>query len=338
MNSAKIAAIASFLPNSRLTNDDLAQVFEGWSAEKIFQKTGIRERAIAGSAETAGDLGFEAGRRLLDGHGISRDSVDFLIFCTQSPDYFLPTTACIIHQRLGLRPSAGAIDVNQGCSGFVYSLSLAKGLIVSGAASRVLILTADTYSKFIHPRDKSVRTLFGDAGAAVLVDAASDTDASGIGEFVFGTDGSGAANLIVPTGGSRRPRSAETGVEVEDSSGNVRTGDSLYMNGSEIMAFTLRAVPEAVRQLELRSGIALRSSDFVVMHQANAFMLEALRKKIAIPREKFPVRLENVGNTVSSTIPLVLEELFRSQAGSGKLAALVGFGVGYSWAACYIRL
>jgi 3-oxoacyl-[acyl-carrier-protein] synthase-3 len=337
MNS-KIEAVGSYVPVGRLSNQDLAHVFGGWSAEKIFEKTGIRERAIAGSSETAGDLGFEAGRRLLEQRGVSVGSIDFLIFCTQSPDYFLPATACIIHNRLGLRTSAGAIDVNQGCSGFVYSLSLAKGLIASGAASRVLVLTADTYSKYIHPLDRSVRTLFGDAGAAVLVDAVSDTDPSGIGDFVFGTDGSGAGNLIVPTGGSRRPKSAETGVEFKDSSGNVRTGDSLYMNGSEIMAFTLRAVPEAVRQLEMRSGIALGSSDFVVLHQANAFMLEALRKKMAIPREKFPVRLEDVGNTVSSTIPLVLEELFRSQAGSGKLAALVGFGVGYSWAACYIRL
>ena len=336
--SAKIVAVASHLPEGRLTNEDLEQIFEGWSAGKIFEKTGIRERGSAGPTETAGDLGFAAGNRLIEQHGISRDSIDFLILCTQSPDYFLPTTACLIHQRLGLRSSAGAIDVNQGCSGFVYSLSLAKGLISSGEASRVLILTADTYSKYIHPRDKSVRTLFGDAGAAVLVDAASDGDPSSIGVFVFGTDGSGANNLIVPTGGSRHPRSAETGIEVQDSSGNVRTGDNLYMNGSEIMAFTLRAVPEAVRQLERRSGVKLETCDFVVLHQANAFMLEALRKKMAIPREKFPVRLEFCGNTVSSTIPLVLEELFRSQAGSGKLAALVGFGVGYSWAACYIRL
>lgn len=336
--SAKIVAVASHLPEGRLTNEGLAQVFAGWSAEKIFEKTGIRERAIAGPTETAGDLGFAAGSRLITDNGIPPDSIDFLIFCTQSPDYHLPTTACLIHQRLGLRSSAGAIDVNQGCSGFVYSLSLAKGLISSGEASRVLILTADTYSKYIHPRDKSVRTLFGDAGAAVLVDVASHEEPSGIGPFVFGTDGTGANNLIVPTGGARQPKSAETAVEVQDASGNVRTGDNLYMNGSEIMAFTLRAVPQAIRQLEGRSGIALATSDYVVMHQANAFMLEALRKKLAIPRDKFPLHLESCGNTVSSTIPLVLESLVTSQRGSGKLVALIGFGVGYSWAACYIRL
>jgi 3-oxoacyl-[acyl-carrier-protein] synthase-3 len=336
--NAKISAIASFLPKGRLSNDDLAGLFDDWSAEKIFKKTGIRERAIASADQTAGDLAASAAERLFSEHSIAPESVDFLIFCTQSPDYFLPTTACVIHRTLRLRSSAGAIDVNQGCSGFVYSLSLAKGLIASGSASRVLILTADTYSKYIHPRDKSVRTLFGDAGAAVLVDAAAAQSPSRIGSFVFGTDGAGACNLIVPTGGARQGRSAASAVEVEDQSGNIRTGDNLYMNGSEIMSFTLGTVPAAIRQLEGATGTPLGACDYVVMHQANAFMLEALRKKLAVPPERFPLRLEQCGNTVSSTIPLVLEPLMREQGGSGKLAVLVGFGVGYSWAACHVWL
>jgi 3-oxoacyl-[acyl-carrier-protein] synthase-3 len=337
MNS-KITAVSSFFPQSRLTNEDLAALFEDWSADKIFKKTGIRERAIAGPEETAGDLAASAAEKLFVEHSIEPQSVDFLIFCTQSPDYFLPTTACLIHRRLGLRASSGAIDVNQGCSGFVYSLSLAKGLIASGSAKRVLILTADTYSKYIHLRDKSVRTLFGDAGAAVLVDAAPADSASRVGSFVFGTDGAGACNLIVPTGGARTSRSAASGVEVHDESGNIRSGDNLYMNGSEIMSFTLGTVPSAIRELEAQTGHSLQTCDYVVMHQANAFMLEALRKKLSIPPEKFPMRLEFCGNTVSSTIPLVLEGLVREQAGSGKLAVLVGFGVGYSWAACHVWL
>ena len=335
---SKISAISSFLPENRLSNEDLAALFEDWSPEKIFKKTGIRERAIAGANETAGDLAGSAAERLFAEYAIVPESIDFLIFCTQSPDYFLPTTACVIHRRLGLRSTSGAIDVNQGCSGFVYSLSLAKGLIASGSARRVLILTADTYSKYIHPRDKSVRTLFGDAGAAVLVDAVDTERPSRIGDFVFGTDGAGACNLIVPTGGARQSRSAASAIEVEDPSGNVRTGDNLYMNGSEIMSFTLGAVPAAIRQLSDLTGTPLDACDYVVMHQANAFMLEALRKKLAIPPERFPTRLEHCGNTVSSTIPLVLEGLVREQGGSGRLTALVGFGVGYSWAACHVWL
>ena len=337
MNS-RIVAISSFFPSKKLDNNYLSAVFPDWSAEKIFAKTGIRERAIAGDNETAGDLAASAAEKLFSEHSLAPDSIDFLIFCTQSPDYFLPTTACVIHRRLGLRSNAGAIDVNQGCSGFVYSLSLAKGLIASGSARRVLILTADTYSKYIHPRDKSVRTLFGDAGAAVVVDATSAVSEARIGSFVFGTDGAGAYNLIVPTGGARQGRSAASAVEVEDQSGNIRTGDNLYMNGSEIMSFTLGTVPAAIRQLEAVTGTPLRSCDYVVLHQANAFMLEALRKKLAVPPERFPLRLEQCGNTVSSTIPLVLEPLVREQGGSGKLAALVGFGVGYSWAACHVWL
>jgi 3-oxoacyl-[acyl-carrier-protein] synthase-3 len=336
--NARISAISSHLPANVLTNEELAENFEGWTADKILAKTGIRLRAIAADGETAGDLAGLAAERLFREHGVSPEAIDFLIFCTQSPDYFLPTTACLIHRRLGMSSCAGAIDVNQGCSGFVYSLSLAKGLIASRSAARVLILTADTYSKYIHPRDKSVRTLFGDAGAAILVEACADDSQSSIGQFVFGTDGSGAPNLIVPTGGARRTRSPLTALEQTDGSGNVRSGDNLYMNGSEIMSFTLSAVPSAIKQLEDLTGTALGSCDYVVMHQANAFMLEALRKKLGIPREKFPMRLENCGNTVSSTIPLVMEGLMREHGGSGKLAALVGFGVGYSWAACHVRL
>jgi 3-oxoacyl-[acyl-carrier-protein] synthase-3 len=217
-------------------------------------------------------------------------------------------------------------------------LSLAKGLIASGSASRVLILTADTYSKYIHPQDRSVRTLFGDAGAAVLVESAGDDSRSNIGAFVFGTDGSGADNLIVPTGGARRARTFASALEVKDASGNVRSADNLYMNGSEIMSFTLRTVPAAVRELEKLTSNELGRFDHVVLHQANAFMLEALRKKLSISEDKFPICIEHCGNTVSSTIPLVLEGLVRHGAGSGSLVALVGFGVGYSWAACELRL
>jgi 3-oxoacyl-[acyl-carrier-protein] synthase-3 len=218
--SSRILAISTYLPGAALTNEELARHFEGWTAEKIFAKTGIRRRAIAAEGETAGDLAAMAAETLFHDYGVSPESIDFLIFCTQSPDYFLPATACLIHRRLGLASRAGAIDVNQGCSGFVYCLSLAKGLIASQSASRVLILTANTYSKYIHPRDKSVRTLFGDAGAAILVEACMDDSQSSIGQFVFGTDGSGAPNLIVPTGGARQARSPSTALEETEGSGN----------------------------------------------------------------------------------------------------------------------
>jgi 3-oxoacyl-[acyl-carrier-protein] synthase-3 len=253
-----------------------------------------------------------------------------LIFCTQAPDYLLPATACILHERLGLRRDCGALDYSLGCSGFVYGLALAQGLIAAGSARRVLLVTADTYSKLLHPRDRSVRTLFGDGAAATLIEASAEP---GIGPFVFGSDGRGAGNLIVPTGGARRARAPETAAESEDASGNVRSLDNLYMNGAEVMAFTLGAVPAAVRQLLERSETTLEDYDLVVFHQANAFMLDRLRHKLGIDPQKFVIALEHCGYTVSSSIPLALEPLIAAGGADRRRAMLVGFGVGYSWAA-----
>jgi 3-oxoacyl-[acyl-carrier-protein] synthase-3 len=334
---ARLRAIATHLPERVLANGELAALYAGWSEDKIFDKTGIRERRIAAVHETAADLAYAAAGRLFVEQQVEPSSIDFLLFCTQAPDYFLPTSACVLQHRLGLRTGAGALDVNLGCSGFVYGLSLAKGLIETGQAKRVLLLTGDTYSKFIHPLDKSVRTLFGDGAAATLLEA-TDGDAAAIGPFVFGTDGSGAANLIVPTGGFREARTAESARETTDDSGNVRTRDNLYMNGAAIMTFTLGSVPRACAALEARSGVRMDDCDFVVLHQANAYLLETLRRKLKVPPERFVVHLEHCGNTVSSTIPVALEPLLRSGLHAGKRALLVGFGVGYSWAATHVTL
>ena len=336
MRTARLKAISSFLPESVLSNDTLAALYPGWSAEKILEKTGVRERHIAAPDETAADLAYGAALKLFAQSGIEPGEIDFLLFCTQAPDYILPTTACLLQARLGLRQDCGALDFNLGCSGFVYGLALAKGLIESGAASRVLLLTADTYSRFIHPGDKSVRTLFGDGAAASLIEAV-DADHPMIGPFVFGTDGRGAHNLMVPAGAARRARDAETAIETADESGNVRSLDNLYMNGGAIVGFTLKAVPAAIDRLLATAGLSLDDIDLFVFHQASAFILDKLRNKIGIPPERFVVELETCGNTVSSTIPIALERQVGQPTGD-RLAMLVGFGVGYSWAAACVRL
>lgn len=328
---ARIAAIATHLPDARLDNQTLAETFGGWTAEKILEKTGIRERRIAGPEETALDLGVAASERLFACGAISRDQIDFLIFCSQAPDYILPSSACLMQDRLCLPKSIGALDINLGCSGFVYGLSLAAGLIAAGSAASVLLVTADTYSKFIHERDRSVRTLFGDGAAATLIVA--DSSGPSIGPFVFGTDGRGAKNLVVETGGARTPRSPETGAIAEDEFGNLRSRDNLYMNGSAVMNFTLREVPRTWTSLKIRAGLEDQDIDYVVLHQANRFMLDALVKKLRISPEKTPYFFENIGNTVSSTIPFVLENMLLNQGISrGSKIALLGFGVGLSWA------
>jgi len=337
---AAIQAIEYYLPEGALTNQELALAFPEWSLEKIADKTGIVQRHLAAPDECASDLAVAAARKLFASGACKPEEIDFILLCTQSPDYFLPTTACILQDRLGLPTSAGALDYNLGCSGFVYGLSLAKGLIETGQATRVLLLTAETYSKFLHPRDRSVRALFGDAAAATLVQGLPNAPPGGlpwIGPFVFGTDGKGMENLIVQTGGMRQPERGRPHFGV-DASGQPPCPDNLYMNGPEIFTFTLRAVPQAVKLLLAKAGKTLDDVDLFVFHQANRYMLDHLRDKLMIPREKFVVALSHCGNTVSSTIPIALKEAAgQQQLPPGQVVMLVGFGVGYSWGATLIH-
>jgi 3-oxoacyl-[acyl-carrier-protein] synthase-3 len=337
---ASIAAIAYHLPEAILDNAALAATFTDWKAEKITEKTGILERHIAAEGECASDLAVQACRKLFEcGCGQSAD-IDFLLLCTQSPDYFLPTTACVVQERLGLPTTCGALDFNLGCSGFVYGLGLAKGLVETGQAKNVLLVTAETYSKFVHQNDRSVRTIFGDGAAATLVQAVpADDPTSGepIGSFIYGTDGRGAKNLIVPRGGMRHRASSDEKAQM-DAFGNQRTSANLYMNGAEIFSFTLRAVPEAVHRLLAMMELHLEEIDLIVFHQANRYVLEHLQKKLKIPNDKFVVTMEYVGNTVSSTIPIALSDAVAAgRLRYGQRVMIVGWGVGYSWAATVIR-
>ena len=334
---AALKAIASCLPQGILTNEELAQEVGGWDAQKILEKTGIAVRHIAAPEECSSDLGVAAAQRLFERRACAPADIDFLLFCTQTPDYFLPTTACLVQDRLGLRLDCGALDFNQGCSGFVYGLSLAKSLIETGNADKVLLITAETYSKFINRRDRSVRTIFGDGAAATLLTAV-ESERELIGPFVFGTDGRGAPDLIVPAGGMRRPVGCEQMAEAEDARGNWRSERNLYMNGPEIYRFTVEVVPKLLGQLLQKSGRRVEDVDHFFFHQANKFMLDRLRPRTAIPEQKFWVDLEDCANTVSSTIPIALEKaVCRGRVRPGDSLALVGFGVGYSWAAAMMQ-
>ncbi|RGE23177.1 3-oxoacyl-ACP synthase III family protein [Leucobacter sp. wl10] len=330
--TVRVVAVGYHLPERVLSNEELSAEFPEWSVEKIAAKTGVHRRRVAAEDEFTSDLAIAAGNRLLEEHGIEAHSIDYLIVCTQSPDYFLPTTACIVHEGLGLRIDAGAVDLNLGCSGYIYALGQAKGLIESGQALRVLVITSDTYTKFVNPADKSVRTIFGDGAAATLV-AEQDEGAAGrgIGAPLYGTDGSGARHLVVPNGGLR------PGTDLEPKSaaserGISSNGYDLFMDGPEIFNFTLRVVPHSVARILEREGLQLDDVDLFVFHQANAFMLEHLRKKLKVPRERFFVSLAETGNTVSSTIPIALTEAQREGVlRRGMRVMLLGFGVGLSW-------
>lgn len=328
-----IKGISYYLPEKVITNEDLVMEFPEWSVEKVTAKIGIRQRHIAGEKETASDMAVIAGANLINEYKIDKESIDFVLLCTQSPDYFLPASSCLIQERLGLRTNIGALDFNQGCSGFIYGLSLAKGLICSGIANNVLLLTAETYSKHIHTRDKGNRTIFGDAAAATLV---STNGFAELRDFSLGTDGRGARNLIVETGGLRCA-SARNFV-TWDENGNPISQDHLYMNGTEIFNFTLEIVPQLIKDTLSRNGLLHEDIDLFVLHQANKFILEFLRKKLRIDQEKFYYFLEKVGNTVSSTIPIALKEAINEgRIIADKNCLIAGFGVGYSWGGTILR-
>lgn len=339
MNAA-IAAIEFHIPDQILRNEELAALSDLWTPEKIQAKTGITERRIAGVGECSSDLAVSAARKLFASGACAPDDVDFLLLCTQSPDYLLPTTACIVQHRLGLTNAVGALDFNLGCSGYVYGLGLAKGLIETGQAHNVLLVTAETYSKFIRNEDLNVRTLFGDAASATLItnlEAPAGSRLSlraatpAIGPMLYGTDGAGAENLIVRESALRLFNPDEAG-DTADQRGR------LFMNGPQIFTFTLKAVPTLVRSLLDKSKKSLDDVDLFVFHQANEYMLEHLRKKIGIAEDRFYCAMSDYGNTVSSTIPIALKHA----QSEGRLrpddtVMLVGFGVGYSWGATFIR-
>lgn len=329
--AAFIKAISYYLPERVVTNDELVADFPEWTVEKIVEKVGVRLRHIAGD-EKISDMAIAAAERLFcDNPDIDRESVDFVLVCTQSPDYFLPSTACIVQDRLGLKKSCGAFDFNLGCSGYEYGLATAKGYIAAGIASNILLITSEAYNKHIHPRDKGNRTIFGDAATATLI---STDGFAEIGDFVLGTDGNGAENLIVKTGGMAYPEKANDLTFDED--GNPRSSDYLYMNGGEIFSFTLLTVPKMVKQTLEKNNLTKDDIGLYVFHQANRFMLNHLRKKLKIEEDKFFINMENIGNTVSSTVPIALAD---AKSG-GKLKGnvlIAGFGVGLSWGATIIK-
>ena len=329
--NAYIKAISYFLPEKIVTNADLVKEFPEWTVEKVAGKVGVHQRHIASEGETASDMATQAAEKLLTEHNIDRSTIDFVLLCTQSPDYYLPTSACLIQNRLGLSTSCGALDFNLGCSGFVYGLSLAKGLIAGGIAKNVLLLTAETYSKHIHPKDKGNRTIFGDASAATLV---STEGFASVENFSLGTDGRGAENLIVKNGGLRHPKDLKELTFAED--GASGSSDYLYMNGGEIFNFTSEAVPVLVDEVLAKNQLLKDDIQLFVFHQANKYMMNYLRKLIEIEPEKFYFFLENVGNTVSSTIPIALCEAQKEGKLKGNVL-IAGFGVGYSWGATVLK-
>lgn len=326
MKHAAIGPISVHFPERVETNDDLLAEHPAWNMELIYEKTGIAARHIAAENEFASDLGRQAAEKLFTEQGVDPESIDFLLFCTQTPDYPLPTTACLMQQHLGLPTTCGALDFNLGCSGFVYGLSLADGLIQSGAASRILFITAETYSKYIDKGDRSLRTIFGDGAAATLVEA---HDQPSLSSFTFGTDGSGADMLMLTEGGMR------CGPEALQPRHRHRWKSNLYMDGPSLINFTIDEIPLLIDRVLDKSDMEADQVDLYLMHQATFKMLDQLRLRLKLPEESVPIRMKSYGNTVSSTLPILIWQLRNEKLiDAAGMHLLVGFGVGLSLAAC----
>jgi len=324
------------LPDTVLTYEELEERFGSEAMQRVLSGAGIRNRRVAPKGVCGSDLAYAAAERLITHKEIDRGGIDLLLFCTQSPDYFMPSTACVLHERLKLSRKCAAFDINLGCSQYVYALSIAHGMITSGSASRALILTGDTMSRTLHPNDRSVVPLLGDGGSASLVGEVPARQ--GFLGFELGTDGSGYQHLIIPAGGFRQPLSADTAVVSADAQGNLRTPENLYMNGVAIFHFAITVVPEAIRNLLTKLSLKMADIDLFLFHQANKYMLEYLMKKMEIPEEKTHFFIEEIGNTSGSTIPILLTDAWRAgKVRSGALVLTIGFGVGLSWAATVIR-
>jgi len=329
---AAVSAIEYYLPEKTISTADLSAEFPEWSVEKIDQKTGIRERHIAAPDECASDMAVSAARKLFDSGACRPEQVDYVLLCTQSPDYFLPTTACVLHARLGLRNDCACFDINLGCSQYVYALSVADAMLSAGLGRLALVTTGDTMSRTVNPMDRALVPILGDAGSATLVGKAEDE--AGFLGFCLGTNGAGAKHLMLPAGGFRMPISVETAIETTDAEGNVRSPENLFMNGAAIFHFAITVVPATIQKLLKQVSLSMDDIGLFLFHQANRYMLDYLVKKLAIPQEKTFFYLDDVGNTSGSTMPVVLAEAVRAgKVKQGQKVLMIVFGVGLSWAA-----
>ncbi|MDA8139141.1 MAG: ketoacyl-ACP synthase III [Desulfobacteraceae bacterium] len=331
----RLEGIACAVPEQVTPLADEYAHLEPREIEKICNGIGVRKRAMADAAQCTSDLCCAAAERLLEALDWRPESIDALILVTQTGDYLLPATSCTIQHRLGLPISCAALDVNLGCSGYVYGLWLLSSLLSAGKLSRGLLLAGDTISRICSPRDRATRPLFGDAGSAT---ALAWNDGAPEMRFRLGTDGRGRNHLIVPAGGFRNPRSASTAAPTVREGGNIRSDEQLFMNGAEIFTFTLQQVPPLIGGILESSGWSVEDVDAFVMHQANSFMLKHLGKKMKLPAEKVVIALEDFGNTSSASIPLALSAAMRpSLSRESQKLVLAGFGVGYSWAAAAVQ-
>lgn len=332
-----IRGISACVPERQVDNFDFGQsLFDSETLKSTIKTIGVNKRHISTPEITTSDLCYSAARELFKELNISPEEIDGLVFVSQTPDYRLPATACILQNRLKCRKDIIAFDVNLGCSGYVYGLGLSFSLLQQQlAVNKILLLVGDTPTKFVSEGDKTSALLFGDAGTATLIESKAGTNDCYVS---FNSDGSGADTLIIQGGGYRTQSSLQTLAVGCDSAGNRRSEENLFMDGAEIFNFTIREVPRNIKLILESAGVRIDNVDFFIFHQANKFMIDFLARKLKIPNNKHLLSLENFGNTSSASIPLTIaanRELFVSKSSN---IVLSGFGVGLSWSSAIVTL
>ncbi|WP_342432767.1 ketoacyl-ACP synthase III [Neobacillus sp. FSL H8-0543] len=330
-----IKGISTAIPKDIFDFNTLAADFGNEEVKRIVASTGIEQVRVAREGQCTSDLCVAAAENLFAKLEVNPSTIDGIVFVSQTPDYKMPATSVLLQHRLGLPTTAVAFDINYGCSGFVYGLYQASMMIEAGGCERVLVCVGDTSTRMVHPGDRSIRMVFGDGGSATLVEKGESTS-----HFILRTDGSGAENLIIPAGGSRKPISDGTSIPIEAEDGNIRNEETVRMDGMEIMSFALREIPPMIDELLNVTGWRKDEVGTYALHQANKFMLEYLRRKIKLQKNSVPISVANVGNTGPASIPLMLSIKRQELSESNQLQKVIccGFGVGLSWASCALDL
>lgn len=338
-NHAQIKAISTVVPSKKKSILDEIDLYGGDEAhvKKLQELMGISSRYVTNENTTAGDLCFEAARLLMSENNLEPKDVDALIMVTQTPDYIMPATAAVIHGRLNLPKYCAAMDVNLGCSGYVYGLWLAYHLVELNSAANVLLLAGDTMSKLVNPKDKVSASLFGDAGTATWIQRTESLSPS---YFSMGTDGKGEDHIKVPAGGFRQPKGEYTDIPEMDKDGNFRSPEDFYMNGSAVFAFSTIKAPSEIRKLLEETNTDVKDVDHYVFHQANKYIISNIMRSLKLPVDKTPYRvIENYGNVSMASIPLACcAALQQALLKSKKRVVFSGFGVGLSWGSCILEL
>ena len=313
-----------------VSNEDLQKEFPDWDIERLSEKTGVYNRHIAGVNETAFDLSVRACEKLFE--TIDHREIDGIIFCTQSPDFIMPPNSFLLHKHFGFADNVFAFDFNHACTGYIYCLAMANAFLKAGMGTKILIINSDTYSKYINNRDRSTRALFGDGAAATVVK--NSKGRIGIIDVDLRSNGSNYDKFWIPVGGLRLPRTKDNSIDFEDDKGRIRSKDKIEMDGLGVWSFINAVAPKQVNRLLHSNDIDITDIDQFVFHQASRMTLNSVMRSLKLNEDKVMVNIQNIGNTVSASIPIALKNaLDQKKIKNGSLVVLSGFGVGLSYGA-----